>query len=126
VHIFDTSVVVDVLNTAPSAHARAAQYRDPKISVITAVELQAGLYRARPAEPLQKSRLDAVLDGFDILPFDRDLADAYGRLLGIVGFSRRKVLDRMIAVTVLRTRAVLVTANPADFTDVPGLHLEPW
>ena len=42
------------------------------------------------------------------------------------GYSRRKLLDRMIAAQALIHRATLVTRNPDDFRDIPGLRLEVW
>jgi predicted nucleic acid-binding protein len=41
------------------------------------------------------------------------------------GYSRRKLLDRMIAAQALVHRATLVTFNP-DFSDVPGLSSLVW
>jgi hypothetical protein len=38
-----------------------------------------------------------------------------------IGYSRRKLFDRMIAAQALVHRATLVTFNPDDFSDVPGL-----
>jgi predicted nucleic acid-binding protein len=42
------------------------------------------------------------------------------------GYSRRKLLDRMIAAQALDHRATLVTLNAGDFRDVPGLELLSW
>jgi predicted nucleic acid-binding protein len=41
-------------------------------------------------------------------------------------YSRRKLLDRMIAAQALVHRATLVTFNPDDFSDVPGLSSLVW
>ena len=42
------------------------------------------------------------------------------------GYSRRRILDRMIAAQALVHRATLVTTNAGDFRDVPGLELLEW
>jgi tRNA(fMet)-specific endonuclease VapC len=42
------------------------------------------------------------------------------------GYSRRKVLDRMIAAQALVDEATLVTRNGDDFRDIPGLTLLEW
>jgi tRNA(fMet)-specific endonuclease VapC len=39
---------------------------------------------------------------------------------------RRKILDRMIAAQALVNRVTLITRNPGDFADIPGLALEAW
>jgi predicted nucleic acid-binding protein len=55
------------------------------------------------------------------LAFDDAAAAAYGRIIAGTSYSRRKVINRMIAAQALVHRATLVTLNPADFADVPGL-----
>jgi tRNA(fMet)-specific endonuclease VapC len=42
------------------------------------------------------------------------------------GYSRRKLLDRMIVAQALVHRATLITMNPDDFSDIPGLALVAW
>ena len=43
-----------------------------------------------------------------------------------VGYSRRKLLDRMIAAQAIVHRATVVTMNPDDFADIPGLDVLAW
>ena len=64
---------------------------------------------------------DTVL-GF-VLAFDDAAADAYRAIVEAAGYSRRKLLDRMIAAQALVHRATLVTCNGDDFNDIPGLEL---
>ena len=61
-----------------------------------------------------------------VLAFDDAAADAYRAIVEAAGYSRRKLLDRMIAAQALTHQATLVTLNPDDFTDVPGLRLLTW
>ena len=61
-----------------------------------------------------------------MLAFDDAAADAYRGIVEAVGYSRRKLLDRMIAAQALVHRATLATQNAADFSDVPGLDLLAW
>jgi tRNA(fMet)-specific endonuclease VapC len=61
-----------------------------------------------------------------VLDFGAAEADAYRAIVEAVGFSRRKLLDRMIAAQALVHHATLVTQNPSDFQDIPGLDLEVW
>jgi tRNA(fMet)-specific endonuclease VapC len=60
------------------------------------------------------------------LAFDDLAATTYGAIVASAGYSRRKLLDRMIAAQALVHLATLVTFNPDDFTDVPSLSLLVW
>lgn len=70
--------------------------------------------------------MQELLDWVAVLPFTAREAKAYGRIVQACGYSRRKLLDRMIAAQALVHRATLVTSNPEDFRDVPGLNLLSW
>lgn len=61
-----------------------------------------------------------------ILSFDAAAADIYRKIVETAGYSRRKLLDRMIASQAIVHRAKFVTLNAADFNDVPGLELIAW
>ncbi len=54
------------------------------------------------------------------------MATAYGRIVGEAEFSRRKIIDRMIAATAIVQDLTLITTNGADFDDIAGLKLEIW
>ena len=96
------------------------------LSVITRVELEGGVYRDPAQAGIRRPRLDAMLVTLPVLAFDETAADAYRQIVEAVGYSRRKLLDRMIAAQALVHRATLVTLNAGDFRDVPGLDLLPW
>ena len=70
---------------------------------------------------------DAVL--MSIIPavaFDVAAADAYGAIIARSGYSRRKLLDHMIAAQAIIHHAVLITMNPDDFADIVGLRVLTW
>src|SRR5687767_7012769 len=96
------------------------------ISVVTRFELEGGVYRDRGAAAVLRPRLDLILDQFEILPFTVSEAVAYGRIVERFGYSRRRVIDRMIAATAIVADATLITLNPADFAGIPGLVIEDW
>ena len=96
------------------------------LSIISRVELEGGVYRDPSQASVRRSRLDAILETLPVLPFDNEAADAYRAIVAAAGYSRRKLLDRMIAAQALVHRATLVTQNPADFLDVPGLDVLVW
>ncbi len=99
---------------------------DLAISVITVIELQAGLF-SNPT--LARNRLQGhlnLLSFVTILSLDMAVADAYGRIVAHAGFSRPRLLDRLIAATAIVHDVPLITLNIADFRDVPALQLQPW
>lgn len=90
------------------------------------MELEGGVAVFPAQAALRRRRLDLLLSQLPVLPFDDVCASAYSRVVEHAGFSRRKILDRMIAAQALVHRAALVTLNPADLRDVPGLKLIDW
>jgi predicted nucleic acid-binding protein len=73
-----------------------------------------------------KRRIAEIVESFVELPFTSAEAEAYARTIAVIGFSRRVIIDRMIAVTALTNDLTLVTANPRDFRAIPGLRVEDW
>ena len=96
------------------------------ISIITRIELENGVHRDPRLALLRRQRVDAILAALVTLPFGTGEADAYRAIVEVTGFSRRKIIDRMIAAQALVQRASLVTANADDFRDVPGLDVIAW
>ncbi len=72
---------------------------------------------SRPGEPFAVRAYQ-----FWIAPDDL----AAGSVVAPAGYSRRRLLDRMIAAQAVVHRATLVTFNRADLADVVGLQLEAW
>lgn len=98
----------------------------PLISILTRVELEGGLYRDPRITPVVRPRLELMLAQVTQLPFEIEEAATYGRIVAELGYSRAKVIDRMIAAQALVARATLATLNPRDFHEVPGLPVADW
>ena len=96
------------------------------MSIVTRVELEGGVYRDATHAAARRARLDVMLSAIPTLAFDDLAADAYGGIVAHAGYSRRKLLDRMIAAQALVHRATLVTLNASDFHDIPSLQLLAW
>jgi predicted nucleic acid-binding protein len=75
---------------------------------------------------MRRARLDAILAGIPAIAFDDAAAAAYGAIVAHAGYSRRKLVDRMIAAQAIVHRASLVTMNAEDYADIPGLSLVAW
>ena len=96
------------------------------LSIVSRVELEGGVYQIASESGARRMRLDRMLTTLPVVDFDAKSADAYRTIIETVGFSRRKVLDRMIAAQAIANRASLVTLNGDDFRDIPGLDLVEW
>jgi predicted nucleic acid-binding protein len=125
--LLDTNIIIHLRDGDPSIMDKVAALDGAiLLSIVSRVELEGGVYRDPPQAGLRRPRLDAILEALPVLAFDDAAADAYRMIVEAAGYSRRKLLDRMIAAQALVHRATLVTQNPNDFHDVPGLGLLAW
>ena len=70
---------------------------------------------------LPDARLDLLVEQMPVQPFDQSAAEAYARLP-----FRRGRFDRLLAAHALSRGLTLITNNPRDFDDIPGLTVENW
>lgn len=125
--LLDTDVAIHLRDGDRGVTDKVAALDDAVLmSIITRVELEGGVYRDPAYARIRRARLDAILAAVPTISFDNAAADAYGTIVANAGYSRRKLLDRMIAAQALVHRASLVTMNAADYTDIPGLSLLAW
>ena len=126
-YLLDTNVAIHLRDGDAAVTAKVAALDGAVLlSVVTRVELEGGVYREPAHAAVRRARLDAMLDAIPTLAFDAAAADAYGGIVAQAGYSRRKLLDRMIAAQALVHRATLVTLNADDFAEVPGLAVVAW
>jgi tRNA(fMet)-specific endonuclease VapC len=125
--LLDTDVAIHLRDGDAAITAKVSALDDAVLmSIVTRVELEGGVYREPAHAQVRRARLDAILAAIPTVAFDDAAADAYGEIVASAGYSRRKLLDRMIAAQALVHRSTLVTINVGDYADVPGLSLLAW
>jgi predicted nucleic acid-binding protein len=125
--MLDTNVAIHLRDGDRAVTDKVAALQDAiLISIVTRVELEGGVYRDPAYAEIRRARLDALLEAIPAIAFDNEAAEAYGSIVASAGYSRRKLLDRMIAAQALVHRATLVTMNPADYADIPELAMVKW
>ena len=124
--LLDTSVAVHLRDSTAFLDRLAALDERPALSAVSRVELENGVYRDPRWSAVRRATLDLILAQMTTLDFDEEAIAAYREIISVIGYSRRKTLDRMIAATALAHGLTLVTLNRADFRDVPELRLEVW
>jgi len=124
--LLDTSVAVELMGDVPKALERARAADALFLSVISHLELEAGVYRDPQLASLFRVRLDSLLTQLEELDFTDREVGVYSSIVAAKGFSRRLMVDRMIAATAISHGLTLATLNPRDFRDIPGLRIEDW
>jgi predicted nucleic acid-binding protein len=134
--LLDTNVVFELRK---SAERRDRQFNDwagrlspsdTSLSVITVLELRAGIELKRRNDPRQAEVLDVWLEksvvpsySGRLLDIDQEVADAAARLHVP---DRRPAHDALIAATALVHGLTLATRNVADFEPMDVPFVNPW
>lgn len=125
--LLDTSVAILLRDVDPVISARVEALDPlPILSVLTVVELEGGIVSANMGRPERRRAVDAMLARMTVLPFGSREAAIYGEIIASTGYSRRLIIDRMIAAQALAVGASLITLNPRDFRAIPALKVEGW
>jgi tRNA(fMet)-specific endonuclease VapC len=126
VYLLDTNACIDFLERkSETLVARVGEaFGTLAVSTISAAELLVG--SAESTDPDGDRRtVERFLAGVVVHDFDLAMARRYGDVIRKIGV-RRKSFDRLIGVQALMLGLVLITRNPKDFADVPGLKVENW
>ncbi|MEJ7813203.1 MAG: type II toxin-antitoxin system VapC family toxin [Gemmatimonadaceae bacterium] len=125
--LLDTNVAIHLRDGDVVVTTRVAALDGAVVmSIVTHVELEGGVHREPAHTAVRRARLDTMLAAIPTLAFDDAAAEAYGAIVARAGYSRRRLLDRMIAAQAIVHRATLVTRNAGDFADVAGLQVLAW
>lgn len=126
--LLDTNVLIDaVRGRVPHLRKRLEQTApdDLAVSSITVAELWYGAEKG--SDPKRKrAAWSAVLEPFEVLPFDRPAAEIHGRIRHAVRKHPIGERDLLIAAIALANDLVVVTHNVKEYSRVNGLEVEDW
>ena len=126
-YLIDTNIAIRARDGTDAVLAKLAEHDgEMLLSALSLAELQRGVYRDPSLIAIRQARLEVLLRGLPVLPFDASAAVIYGRIIAQCGWVRRRDYDRMIAAHAISSHSTLVTNNLADFSDIPGLSMENW
>ena len=126
-YLIDTNITIHARDGADRVLDKLAEHGgEVLLSALSLAELQRGIYRDSKFTAIRQARLEVLLRGLPVLPFDAAAAVAYGRIIAQCGWARGRDYDRMIAAHAISSGCILVTNNAADFRDIPGLSIENW
>lgn len=96
------------------------------ISLVVAAELRYGMQRM--GSPTLTQRVEAVLEGIDVIPMEEPVDAHYGEIRSMLEQAGTPIghNDLLIAAHARALDAVLVTGNQREFARVPGLQVENW
>jgi tRNA(fMet)-specific endonuclease VapC len=126
-YLIDTNIAIHARDGTDAVLGKLAEHDgEVLLSALSLAELERGIYRNPEFTAIRHARLEVLLRGIPVIPFDVAAAQAYGRIIAQCGWTKGKDYDRMIAAHAISTGSILVTDNEADFRDIPGLSMENW
>jgi tRNA(fMet)-specific endonuclease VapC len=128
--MLDTNICIYIIKRRPqSVLERFSSFPvgDIGISTITLAELEYGAAKSAQARK-NREALEAFVSPLDVAAFDRDAAEAYGRIRAALEQKGLPIgaMDMLIAAHALSLGANLVTNNEKEFRRVSGLRVENW
>lgn len=114
--LFDTNILVDYLNGAPSAREELARYSARLISLLTWMEVLVGC-----REPGEETTARRFLESFEVIPVDARVAE---RAVALRRHNRIRLPDAIIWASAQEQNALLVTRNTKDFpAEAPEIRI---
>ncbi len=126
-YLIDTNIAIHARDGTDTVLNKLSEHGGQVLlSALSLAELQRGLYRDPIFTAIRQARLEVLLRGLPVLPFDAAAAVAYGRIIAQCGWARGRDFDRMIAGHAISSECILVTNNETNFRDIPALSIENW
>ena len=129
-YMLDTNICIYAIKHKPESVFRQLQKMSPEdicISSVTYAELVHGVEKS---EAIERNRLalSLLLSNIEIMSFDVNAADAYGKIRADLERNGTPIgpLDMMIAGHALALGCTVVTNNTKEFSRVDGLKIVNW
>ncbi len=122
----DTNVCIDLLR-GRSRGGTTPPFGQCRLSAVVTAELWTGAAKSANLTAA-RTRLEAFLGLFEIVPFDAAAGGAYGEIRAHLEKAGTPVgpMDLLIAAHARSAGATLLTANLKEFKRVPGLSSQLW
>ena len=129
-YMLDTNICIYAIKHKPEKVILKLQEIDPDdvcISSVTYAELAYGVEKSAAVEK-NRLALSLLLSNIEILSFDANAADSYGKIRAELEPKGTPIgpLDTMIAGHALSLDCTVVTNNTREFSRVSGLKIEDW
>jgi predicted nucleic acid-binding protein len=113
--VLDTNILIDYLRGIPSAKEEILRYRSPLISILTKMEVLAGVNGTE-----EESQIRTFLARFQMIGLEDTIAE---RAIQLRKSLRIKMPDAIIYATAQQEDCLLVTRNTKDFpSDLPDVR----
>ena len=129
-YMLDTNICIYVIKHKPETVFQKLQNINPEdvcISSVTYAELVHGVEKSAAVEK-NRLALSMLLANMEILDFDVDAADCYGKIRAALEKKGTPIgtLDMMIAAHAQSLGYTVVTNNVKEFSRVSALQIENW
>ena len=129
-YMLDTNICIYAIKHKPEKVFQKLQTVDPQdvcVSSVTYAELVHGVEKSAAVEK-NRLALSMLLANIEILDFDVDAADCYGKIRANLEKKGTPIepLDMMIAGHAMSMGYTVVTNNVKEFSRVPDLKIENW
>ena len=129
-YMLDTNICIYVIKHKPVTVFQKLQNINPEdvcISSVTYAELVHGVEKSTAVEK-NRLALSMLLANMEILDFDVDAADCYGKIRAALEKKGTPIgtLDMMIAAHAQSLSYTVVTNNVKEFSRVSALKIENW
>ena len=129
-YMLDTNICIYAIRHKPEKVLQKLQEVDPEdvcVSSVTYAELVHGVEKSAAIER-NRLALSMLLANIEILNFDADAANCYGKIRAYLEKNGTPIgpLDMMIAGHAMSHGYTVVTNNVKEFSRVPHLKIENW